>query len=133
MVPQTICPHWPVNTAPIPITKVPKPQCWELVNVGVNHEMTLTIFWIINKFSPPEIHFLPKPWKPPDGVITNAVIGALIAIAFGVTLGKIMAKFYFTRLQLWSHQLGSWIMRELYNQAPKGFKLCSTLMGFGEP
>ena len=94
--------------------------------------MTLTIFWIINKFSPPEIHFLPKPWKPPDGVITNAVIGALIATAFGLTLGKIMAKFYFTRLQLWSHQLGSWIMRELYIQIPKGFKVCFTLMSFGE-
>ena len=55
---------------------------------GVNQEMTLTIFWIINKFSPPEIHFLPKPWKPPDGVITSAVIGVLMAVSFGVTLGK---------------------------------------------
>ena len=35
MVPQTICPYWPVNTAPIPTIKVPKPQCWEQANAGL--------------------------------------------------------------------------------------------------
>ena len=91
---------------------------------GVNHEMTLTLFWITNKFNPPEIHVLPKPWRPPDGVITSAIFGTLVAISFGAILGKVLAKFYIKRMQLWSCQFGSWIKRELYNQVPKGFKMC---------
>ena len=65
---------------------------------GVNHEMTLPFFWITNKFHPPEIHFLPKPWRPPDGVITNAIFGTLVAISFGAILGKVLAKFYIKRI-----------------------------------
>ena len=44
-----------------------------------------------------------------------------------------MAKFYIEKnATVVVHQFGSWIKRELYNQVPKGFKICFTLLGFGE-
>ena len=37
-----------------------------------------TLWWITNQFYPPEIHFLPKPKKPPDGIVSSIIFGCLI-------------------------------------------------------
>ena len=48
------------------------------VNDEMAHTFAKTLWWITNQFYPPEIHFLPKPKKPPDGIVSSIIFGCLI-------------------------------------------------------
>ena len=91
----------------------------------INQEMAYTLFWIINKFNPPEIHFLPKPWKPPDGLITDIIFQLMVTASFGLMLTGILTDFYARKITLWLQWIGNWIVREVpkSNYFPRGLIL----------
>ena len=61
------------------------------VTEGV-HSMPMTLHFAMNQFSCPALVFYDLPRRPPDGIITNALMGILITWIFSlITLQKLMA------------------------------------------
>ena len=61
------------------------------VTEGV-HSMPMTLHFVMNQFSCPALVFYDLPRRPPDGIITNALMGILITWIFSlITLQKLMA------------------------------------------
>lgn len=134
MSPITICPHWPASIALFPIITALKLQCWELGSV-VSIMKRPSLFWITTKYHSPDIHFLSKPWRPPDGIVTNAMFGTLVDISFGLILRKVLTNVYGRKLKYLSYLIGYWVWRELLTQfhVLRGLILAFNLMSFGEP
>ena len=97
----------------------------------INQQMAFTLFWITNKFNLPEIHFLPKPWKPPDGIISDIIFKLMITASFGLMLAGILIDFYTRKIRLWLQSLGSWVVRETPTSwyFPKGWTLYLEFIG----
>ena len=59
----------------------------------------MNLFWIINRFHLSEIHFFPKPKRPPDGIVSSILFGALITAWYTCIVGK--AILWFRSFRLW--------------------------------
>jgi hypothetical protein len=59
-----------------------------------NMQMAMTIHFAINCFSPPQILYLPNPKRPPDGLITEAIMMSVVMIIFGIITTKYLCRMY---------------------------------------
>ena len=92
---------------------------------GINNQMALTLCWMSNFFHPPEIDFLPKPRKPPDGLISEIVFGTLVFAIYSWMLTCSIPRFYWKKFIKFSTKV---YWRIFQNHFPKGFRIVLSLL-----